>query len=76
MAHLDEYKLLSVRQHAFRKRHSCDTQLITVINDWAKLLDNGGQIDTFILDFVKVFDTLRTNYSNVSYMAMVMVGRP
>ena len=23
MAHLDEYKLLSVRQHAFRKGHSC-----------------------------------------------------
>ena len=28
MAHLDEYKLLSDRQHAFRKRHSCETHLI------------------------------------------------
>ena len=36
MAHLDEYKLLSDRQHAFRKGHSCETQLTTVINDWAK----------------------------------------
>ena len=27
MAHLDEYKLLSDRQHAFRKGHSCETQL-------------------------------------------------
>ena len=35
MAHLDEYKLLSDRQQAFRKRHSCETQLTTVINDWA-----------------------------------------
>ena len=57
MAHLDEYKLLSYRQHAFRKRHSCETQLTTVINDWAKILDNGGQVDTFILDFEKAFDT-------------------
>ena len=57
MAHLDEYKLLSDRQHAFRKRHSCETQLTTVINDWAKILDNGGQVDTFILDFEKAFDT-------------------
>ena len=57
MAHLDEYKLLSGRQHAFRKRHSCETQLTTVINDWAKILDNGGQVDTFILDFEKAFDT-------------------
>ena len=42
MAHLEEYKLLSDRQHAFRKRHICETQLTTVINDWAKILDNGG----------------------------------
>ena len=48
MAHLDEYKLLSDRQHAFRKGHSCETQLTTVINDWAKILDNRGQVDTFI----------------------------
>ena len=30
---------LSDRQHAFRKWHSCETQLTTVINDWAKILD-------------------------------------
>ena len=42
MAHIDEYKLLSDRQHAFRKGHSCETQLTTVINDWAKILDNRG----------------------------------
>ena len=57
MAHFDEYKLLSDRQHAFRKRHSYETQLTTVINDWAKILDNGGQVDTCILDFEKAFDT-------------------
>ena len=57
MAHLDEYKLLSDRQHAFRKGHSCETQLTTVINDWAKILDNRGQVNTFILDFEKTFDT-------------------
>ena len=57
MAHLDEYKLLSDRQHAFRKGHSCETQLTMVINDWAKILDNRGQADTFILDFEKEFDT-------------------
>ena len=57
MAHLDEYKLLSDRQHAFRKEHSWETQLTMVINDWAKILDNRGQVDTFILDFEKAFDT-------------------
>ena len=58
MAHLDEYKLLSDRQHAFRKGHNFVTQLTTVINDWAKILASRGQVDTFILDFEKAFDTL------------------
>ena len=40
MAHLDEHGLLSEKQHAFRKWHSAETQLITVIDDWAKILDN------------------------------------
>ena len=56
MDYLDEYKLLSDRQHAFRKRHSCETQLTTVINEWAKILDNGGQVDKFVLDFEKAFN--------------------
>ena len=51
MAYLDEYKLLSDRQHAFRKGHSCETQFTTVLNDWVKILDNRGQADTLILDF-------------------------
>ena len=75
MAHLNEHKLLSDRQHAFRKMHSCETQLVTVINDWAKILDNGGQVDTFILDFEKAFDNPRMNYLNASCMGMVLVER-
>ena len=57
MAHLEEHKLLSNKQHAFRKWHSFETQLVMVINDWAKILDNKGQVNTFILDFEKAFDT-------------------
>ena len=57
MDHLEKHSLLSDRQHAFRKKHSCETQLVTVINDLAKILDKGGQVDTFILDFEKAFDT-------------------
>ena len=55
VSHLDHHKLLSDRQHAFRKSHSCETQLATVIDDWAKVLDNQGQVDTFILYFEKSF---------------------
>ena len=28
-----------------------------MIHDWAKILDNQGQVDTFISDFEKAFDT-------------------
>ena len=48
---------MSDSQHAFRKGHSCETQLSMVTNDWAKILDNRGQLDTFKLDFEKAFDT-------------------
>ena len=51
MGHLDENNLLSDKQHAFSKLHSCETQLTIIINEWAKILDNKGQVDTFILDF-------------------------
>ena len=75
MAHLDEYKLLSDRQHAFRKWYSCESQLIAVINDLAKILDNGRQVDTCILDFEKAFDTPRMNYLNASCMGVVLVEK-
>ena len=50
-------KLLSDRQHAFRNRHNCESRFTTDINDWAKILDNKGQVDIFIFDFEKAFDT-------------------
>ena len=53
IANLDENRLLSEKQHAFREWHSCETQLITVVDDWAKILDEQGQVDTFILNFEK-----------------------
>ena len=71
MAHLDEHKLL----HAFRKWHSCGTQLTTVINDWAKILDNRGQVDTFILDFEKAFDTPHINSLKVNCLVTELVVR-
>ena len=44
MTHLDEYKLLSDRQHAFRKGHGCETLLTTVINDWAKHIEKTSSL--------------------------------
>ena len=72
MAQLDEHKLLSDKQHAFRKWHSSETQLATVINDWAKILDK-VQVDTFILMFVKAFDTPHVNFLKVNFLVMELV---
>ena len=69
MAHLDEQKFLSDKQHAFRKWHSCETQLTTAMDDWAKVLDNHGQVETFILDFENAFDTPRMDSLKVNHLA-------
>ena len=54
---LDEHKVLMDSPHAFRKRHSCETQVTTVMNDWANHLENKAQVDAFILDFKNAFGT-------------------
>ena len=66
MTHLDEHKHLSDKHHAFRKWYCCETQLATVINEWAKNQDNMGQVDTFILDSEKAFYTPHTNSLKVN----------
>lgn len=57
MAHMNKHKVISDRQHAFRKHHSCETQLCTVIDDWSHSLDKQNEIDVFIMDLEKAFDT-------------------
>ena len=69
MAYLDEHKLLSEKQHASRKMHSLETQLTTVIDDWAKVLDNHDHVDTFIFDLGKAFDTPRMHFLKTNYLA-------
>jgi hypothetical protein len=54
--HLSEYNILTDTQHGFRKRRSCESQLIVTINDLAKSLDDKSQIDLILLDFAKAFD--------------------
>ena len=37
--------------------HSGNGIVVKLSYDWAKILDKKGQVDTFILDFEKAFDT-------------------
>ena len=52
------HSILSPEEHGFRKYHSCKSQLVTTINDFAIHVDLGVQIDTILLDFSKSFDKI------------------
>ena len=41
MSHFDRWNILSDSQHGFRKRRSCETQLIQTIDDIARHLSDG-----------------------------------
>ena len=54
--HLDLNGILTNAQHGFRKRRSCETQLLQTVDDLAKGLDDKSQTDMILLDFSKAFD--------------------
>ena len=56
MRHLDKHNLLTDCQHGFRRRRSCETQLLTLADELIKGLDKDRQLDLAILDFSKAFD--------------------
>ena len=59
LAHLEDHKILTDLQHGFRSGRSCETQLVTTIQDLAQMHNKkGSQIDISVLDFSKAFDTV------------------
>ena len=58
LKHLEKNKILTNLNHGFRSGYSCETQLITTINDFLQEHDKGQQVDIAILDFSKAFDTV------------------
>ena len=56
MKHLDAHQILTDQQHGFRKKRSCESQLILTLQDLASALEENEQIDAILLDFSKAFD--------------------
>jgi len=54
MEHLNSNNIIIDNQHGFRSGHSCQTQLISLVEDITS--DNPFQVDTMLLDFAKAFD--------------------
>ena len=58
MRHLSAFNILADNQHAFRKRRSCESQLILTMNDLSKNIDGKKTTDMAVLDFSKAFDVI------------------
>ncbi len=56
--HMEDLNLYSSCQHGFRKKRSCISQLLRVMENFTKLIDEGQSFDTVYLDFRKAFDTV------------------
>ena len=61
MNHLEENSILTPHQHGFRKKRSCETQLLEFAEELSENMERGGQTDIVILDFAKAFD--KVNHS-------------
>ena len=53
---LDRHNILSTHQHGFPKRHSCESQLLTTLQDLLSLRE--VQADLIVLDYMMAFDTV------------------
>ena len=54
--HLEAHRIFTDAQHRFRRRQSCETQLIITNQDQAKTSDCKGQTDVILFNFSKAFD--------------------
>ena len=58
MSHLDSNQVLVNYQNGFRKKLSCETQLICTVEEIARSLDKSEDTDLIIMDFTKTFDSV------------------
>ena len=56
LVHFETHNILKDCQHGFRSRRSCETQLVTFIQELADNMPGGGQTDVVLMDFSKAFD--------------------
>ena len=63
MSYLEGNQLLHNRQHGFRSKRSCESQLIELTSQLSELLDQGKEVDAIVLDFSKAFD--KVNHSKL-----------
>ena len=58
LIHFNRHSLLSESQHGFVPKRSCTSQLLTVLEDWTRAIQDNTYSDVIYLDFSKAFDTV------------------
>ena len=58
MNYLTKYKLIHEHQSGFRKKHSCQTALVKLIDQWMSCINKGDFVGTLFLDLRKAFDVV------------------
>ena len=56
VAFLNKYEVIHTNQSGFRQKHSCQTALVKLIDQWMTCIDRGDIVGSVFLDFRKVFD--------------------
>ena len=56
VAFLNKYKVIHANQSGFRQKHSCQTTLVKLIDQWMACIDRGDIVGSVFLDFRKAFD--------------------
>ena len=55
---LNKYKLIHEEQSGFHQKHSCQTALVKLIDQWMQYIDNGNFVGCLFIDFKKTFDVV------------------
>ena len=56
MAYMNKYNIIHESQSGFRQKHSCQTALIKLIDQWMAGIDKGDTVGSMFVDFRKAFD--------------------
>ena len=56
--HMMSNNLFADEQHGFVPGRSCMTQLLLVMEEWTRMLEEGKSVDVIYLDFQKAFDSV------------------